>query len=88
MPRFIEERLRKAAAAAGLSGKRADHYVYGAMNDMGAMRGNQETPKGRRMEIQHERDTSAARKQSGGHPHRLAGSHEGGVVTEHHRKRR
>ena len=86
MPKFLEERLRKAAKAAGI--KDVDRYVYGGMNNLGAMRGNQETAKGRRMEIKHERDTSAVRKQDGAHPHRMAGSDGGSFVTEHHRKRR
>lgn len=84
MPKFLERRLRAQAAAEGLEGKAADHYVYGAMNNLGAMHGNQETAKGRRMERQHDRDTSAAKNQKGGHPHRMAGDH----VTEHHRKAR
>lgn len=43
-------------------------------------------PTGRRVERQLDRDTSATRKQTGGHPHRLHGSHDGMTVTEHHRK--
>lgn len=43
----------------------------------------------RRPELQTTRDTSAAKHQTGGHPHRLHGRHEGGLhVTEHHRKGR
>jgi hypothetical protein len=38
--------LRAAARAKGLTGKRADHYVYGAMNNEGLMHGNQVTKKG------------------------------------------
>lgn len=53
MPAFLEARLKKAAAAKGFSGEKADHYVYGAMNNMGAMRGNKETAKGKRMEKKH-----------------------------------
>ena len=53
MPAFLEARLKKAAAKKGFSGKRADRYVYGAMNNMGAMRGSKETAKGRRMERKH-----------------------------------
>lgn len=53
MPAFLEARLRQAAADKGLKGDRADGYVYGAMNNMGAMKGNKVTAKGRRMERKH-----------------------------------
>lgn len=55
MPAFLEAALQKGAAKAGLSGRQADRYVYGAMNRMGAMRGNRETPKGRAMQAKHDR---------------------------------
>lgn len=77
MPKFLERALRKSAAAAGKEGKAADRYVYGAMNNMGAMHGNQETAKGRAMERKHESQGSAR--------NRMAGSHDGMFVTEHHR---
>jgi hypothetical protein len=54
MPAFLEAKLKKKAAAKGFEGKRADRYVYGAMNNLGAMRGNKETPKGKRMQKKHE----------------------------------
>ena len=54
MPKFIEKRLRAEAAKQGKSGKAADRYVYGAMNNMGAMHGSKETAKGRAMEKKHE----------------------------------
>lgn len=66
MPAFLEARLKKAAADKGFSGKRADRYVYGAMNNMGAMRGNKETAKGKRMEKKH------AAKVSGGKMRKLS----------------
>ncbi len=53
MPKFLEERLRAEAAAKGFSGRRADRYTFGALNNMGAMRGNKVTAKGRRMERKH-----------------------------------
>lgn len=56
MPKFLEQALMRAAKKKGLSGKRAARYTYGAMNNMGAMRGNKETAKGQRMEEKHERD--------------------------------
>lgn len=79
MPKFLETKLKAEAAAKGLTGREADRYTYGAMNDMGAMKGNQETAKGRRMDAKHAADQSAA------HPHRMAGTHDGMYVTEHHR---
>lgn len=54
MPQFLEGRLKKAAAAKGFQGKKADRYVYGAMNNMGAMRGSKETAKGKRMQRKHD----------------------------------
>lgn len=53
MPKFLEDALKKAAAKKGFSGKRAKKYVYGAMNNLGAMRGNQVTAKGVAMERKH-----------------------------------
>lgn len=54
MPKFLENILQQAAAAKGLSGRAADRYTYGAMNNMGAMHSNVETPKGAQMEVKHE----------------------------------
>lgn len=62
MPKFLETKLEASAAKAGKTGRDADHYVYGAMNNMGAMRGNKETAKGARMQAKHERDTAAPKK--------------------------
>ncbi len=56
MPKFLEKRLREEAQSKGFKGKRADHYVFGAMNNMGAMHGSKETAKGRRMAAKHKRD--------------------------------
>jgi hypothetical protein len=55
MPKFLEDQLKAAAAKKGLKGRRADRYVFGAMNNMGAMRGNKETAKGRKMDEKHAR---------------------------------
>jgi hypothetical protein len=52
----------------------------------GSMKGKPERVS-RTMTV-HERDTSAAKKQSGGHVHRMGGSHDGMTITEHHRKGR
>jgi hypothetical protein len=46
MPKFLEDKLR---AEYGNN----PHAIYGTMNKIGAMRGNKETAKGRRMEKKH-----------------------------------
>ena len=53
MPKFLEDRLKAQAAKKGFSGERAAHYVYGSLNNMGAMHGNKETAKGAAMEEKH-----------------------------------
>lgn len=60
MPKFLEDQLRQEASKKGLSGRDADAYVYGAMNNMGAMHGNKETAKGREMQAKH--DLKAGRR--------------------------
>ncbi len=50
MPAFLEAKLRKNVPA----GVDPDRYVYGAMNNMGAMRGNKVTKKGERMQKKHD----------------------------------
>ena len=52
MPKFLEEKLR---AEYGNN----PSAIYGTMNNIGAMRGNKETPKGRAMEKKHKRDMLA-----------------------------
>jgi hypothetical protein len=54
MPVFLESRLKKAAAKKGFSSDKADRYVFGALNNMGAMKGSKETAKGKRMQKKHE----------------------------------
>ena len=54
MPKFLEQKLKDEAAAKGKTGRAADRYVYGAMNNMGAMHGNKETAKGRQMQAAHD----------------------------------
>lgn len=61
MPKFLEDKLKATAAAKGLKGKRAKRYVYGALNNMGAMHGNQETPKGAAMERKHQMQQDIAK---------------------------
>jgi hypothetical protein len=50
MPAFLEAKLRKNVP----SGVDPDRYVYGALNNMGAMRGNKITSKGKRMQAKHD----------------------------------
>ena len=61
MPKFLEDRLKREAASKGLTGRKADRYVYGALNNDGAMRGNKETAKGRRMDAKYARDVKAGK---------------------------
>ena len=60
MPKFLEDRLKREAAAKGLKGRKADAYVWGTMNNLGAVHGNKITAKGRRMEQAHEDKVHAA----------------------------
>ncbi len=59
MPKFLEAALRHSAAKAGKTGRAVDRYVYGAMNDLGAMKGHTETPRGRAMQTTHDAKMSA-----------------------------
>ena len=61
MPKFLEDDLRKFAAKKGKTGREADRYIYGAMNNMGAMKGNKETAKGAAMQRKHEKDVKAGK---------------------------
>jgi hypothetical protein len=56
MPKFLENALKHEAKKRGLTGRHADAYVYGTLNDLGAMRGDRETAKGRAMTAKHQRD--------------------------------
>lgn len=55
MPEFLEKILSKAAAKKGLTGKAAKRYEFGAMNNIGAVKGNKITDKGREMQAKHDR---------------------------------
>ncbi len=50
MPKALEKKLKAQAKKKGYKGERADKYVYGTMNEMGVMKGNKMTAKGRTME--------------------------------------
>ena len=54
MPAFLEAKLRKNVP----KGVDPDKYVFGSLNNMGAMRGNKVTKKGRRMQAKHDRKVS------------------------------
>lgn len=56
MPKFLEDQLRRAGRKKGFTGEKLEHYVYGGMNNLGAMHGSKETAKGAAMEAKHERD--------------------------------
>ena len=53
MPKFLEKKLMSEAKKKGMSAKESARYTFGAMNDLGAMRGNKETAKGREMDKKH-----------------------------------
>lgn len=70
MPKFLEDKLKQQASKKGLKGKRADRYVYGAMNNLGAMRGNQETAKGAEMQRKHDAKMEGMSGESHNYDHR------------------
>lgn len=47
MPKFLEDKLRQEYGD-------NPHAIYGTMNKIGAMKGNKETAKGRRMQKKHD----------------------------------
>jgi hypothetical protein len=57
VPEFLEKKLEQSGTRKGLRGARLNKYVFGAMNNMGAVHGNKITAKGRRMEEKHDDDT-------------------------------
>lgn len=63
MPKFLEQKLKTEARKQGKSGKAEARYVYGALNNMGAMKGSKETPKGKAMEKKHRADTKRGKPQ-------------------------
>jgi hypothetical protein len=65
MPKQVEAVIRRSAEKKGYSGRRADAYVYGTLNNMGAMHGNKETAKGERMEKKYVRDHGKKRRGKG-----------------------
>ena len=61
MPKFLEDQLKAEGKAKGFKGQHLDRYVYGAMNNIGAMHGNKETAKGARMAAKHAAHTRKTR---------------------------
>lgn len=59
MPEFLEKKLEKEYPG-------NPHAVYGTMNKIGAMKGSNETAKGRRMEKKHKAKTMALHKKMKG----------------------
>ncbi len=55
MPRFLEKKLEKEYGG-------DKHAIYGTLNKIGAMRGNKETAKGKRMEKRHSAHEKALHK--------------------------
>ena len=55
MPAFLEKKLKKEY------GEKSD-IPYKVMNSLGVMKGNKETPKGRREEKKHDAKTKALHK--------------------------
>ena len=64
MPKYIHDALAKKARAKGMTGRRADNFIYGIMNNMGVMHGNKETSKGREMEREHQQKSLLSRRRS------------------------
>lgn len=64
MPAFLEKKLRSEALKKGKHGRAADKYVYGAMNNMGAMHGSNETAKGAAMDRKHKIKVAHLKKRS------------------------
>lgn len=56
MPKFLEQRLEVEGRKKGFTGRKLAHYVWGAMNNIGAVKGNKITSKGRAMQKKHNED--------------------------------
>ena len=54
-PKFLEKKLKKEYGD-------NPHAIYGTMNKIGAMHGNKETAKGKRMEKKHAKDMALKSK--------------------------
>ena len=79
MPRFLENALRHEGRKKGLTGKYLEHYVFGGMNNIGAMKGSKITPKGEEMEKKH----MAKEKAAPFHMTRITHHDDGSHSVEH-----
>lgn len=52
----MEAILSREADKKGMSGRSKDRYIYGGMNNMGFMKSNKETDRGREAEQKHNMD--------------------------------
>ena len=59
MPKALIAEMKRGYGGSNLSEEEINHRVYGALNKMGAMHGNKETPKGETMENKYESDHKA-----------------------------
>ena len=57
MPKFLEDKLKKEYGD-------NPHAIYGTMNELGAMHGNKETAKGKRMEAKHAKSKAIKHKKN------------------------
>lgn len=62
MPEFLESKLKAEASKKGKTGREAARYIYGTMNNIGAMHGNKVTKKGQAMQRKHDRDKKRGKK--------------------------
>jgi len=62
LPEFLEKDLAKSADKKGFTGRRKERYIYGAMNNLGAMHGSKETSKGAEMQRKHDDKMADLRK--------------------------
>lgn len=69
MPKFLEDRLKREYPNNPAA-------VYGTLNNLGAMKGNKETPKGEAMQAKHDAKGGAKPSaRSGQFPHRNLGKY-------------
>jgi len=83
LPKFLENALRHEGRKKGLTGRHLNHYIFGAMNNLGAVKGNKITPKGEEMEKKHMADKKPAMAME---HMRITPAENGGHVVEHHFK--
>ena len=65
MPAFLEAALKHEASKKGFTGRKAAAYVYGTLNNIGAMHGNKETRKGAAMQVKHNVKVASVKRPRG-----------------------